>query len=129
MWWPAAEFDTAADLIATPLFQVGSATIYTSTTPERDERKSAASLFASAMTGGALAGFGYARGSVVIPSIQVLMIPTWFAVAVLLAPLALLTARRLRRGWRATSGVLLVVRVRPAGNAWAVPGVRGRAGA
>ena len=47
-------------------------------------------------------GFGHA---VVRPSTRVLNVPTWSAVAVLLAPLALITVGRVRRGRRVVAGL------------------------
>ena len=73
----------------------------------RDERRDTASDFSHADASGGAAGFGYVRGSPSpppVPSFVEAYVPTCFAVAVLLAPMALLTVRRLRRGRRVAVG-------------------------
>ncbi len=73
----------------------------------RDEQDTIDGGLRSAAWSWRAVGFACAGGDVLgeLPSFRRVVVPSWFAVAVLLAPLAVLTGRRLRRGRRVAVGL------------------------
>ena len=78
---------------------------YPVTMPTDDEWAETMDEVGHARVGWTRAGFGVALGVTDAPSQLEVFVPTWLAVAVLLAPLPLLTVGRLRRGRRVAVGL------------------------